>query len=65
MEPLVVQCASACEATLVLSTPWQSLTAADGAQISSAVLLVWATAWGFRTLIRFLKEGDESSKGEA
>lgn len=65
MDPVIVQCASSCEATLVMSTPWQSLTAADGAQISAAILLVWATGWGFRTLIRFLKESDEASKGEA
>lgn len=63
MDPVTVQCDGACTVTLVLSTPWQSLTAEDGAQIASAILLVWAAAWGFRVLIRFLKESDETSKG--
>lgn len=62
--PTTIQCDSACEVTLVISTPWQSLTAADGLQIVSAILLVWVVGWGFRTLIRFLKESDETSKGD-
>lgn len=62
--PTTIQCDAACEVTLVLSTPWQSLTAAEGVQISAAILLVWVVGWGFRVLIRTLKESDETSKGD-
>lgn len=41
------------------------LTTADGAVIAGAIIAVWAVAWAFRMLIRFLNsEGDKSPEGE-
>lgn len=59
-DPVVIDCPSTCTVTVVheLSLPPLQLTAEEGAAISSAILLVWATAWAFRVLIRMLKNSD-------
>lgn len=36
-----------------------SLSSADGAAISAAIIAVWIVGWGFRALILSLKEGNE------
>lgn len=56
MDPITVECAGTCTVELVLSFPWQSLTASDGALIAAAILAVWAVGWGFRALIRTVSE---------
>lgn len=40
------------------NNPW-SITPEQGALIGGAILLVWAAAWVFRTLIRLLLTSDE------
>lgn len=59
-EPTTINCPSTCTVTVVheLSLPPLQLTPAEGAQIASAILAVWAVGWGFRTLIRHLKSSD-------
>lgn len=65
-DPQTIQCTSACTVTVVheISLPPLQLDAADGAAISSAILLVWGVGWGFRTLIRTLKTTDGFSTNE-
>lgn len=65
-DPVVVDCPSACTVTVVheLSLPPLQLDAAEAAAISSAILLVWATGWAFRVLIRTLKNTDGNSTTE-
>lgn len=60
MEPVTVTCSATCTVTHVVSIdlpPFQ-LDAEGGAAIAGAVLAVWAVAWGFRVLIRTLRETD-------
>lgn len=61
MEPVTVQCSQACTVTLQLDIPPFNLTLEDGAQISSAILLVWVVGYGIRMLIRTLNVDGESS----
>jgi hypothetical protein len=55
MEPVVVQCSSACTVTLQLEQvgPF-SFSAADGAILSGLVVGLWLTGFGIRALIRVL-----------
>ena len=55
MEPVIVQCSSACTVTLQLEQvgPF-SLSAADGAIVSGLVIGLWITGYGVRALIRVL-----------
>lgn len=62
-----VTCTSACTVTVVheLSLPPLQLSPAEGAEIASAVLAVWALGWGLRQVIRVLKsDGDSTSESE-
>ena len=65
-EPTTINCPGTCTVTVVheLSLPPLQLTGAEGAQIASAILAVWAVGWGFRTLIRYLKTSDGYSTNE-
>ena len=65
-DPVVIECPSTCTVTVVheLSLPPLQLDAADGAAISSAILLVWGVGWAFRTLIKTLKHTDGNSTQE-
>lgn len=65
MDPIVVECPGACTVELVLSYPWQSLTAADGAHIAAAILAVWAVGFGFRALIQFVRESSQTEREES
>lgn len=55
-DPVVIECAGSCSVTVVheLALPPLQLDAADAAQLAGAVLLVWATGYAFRVLIRTL-----------
>ena len=57
-DPQVIQCAAACTVTVVHSLPLLEITVEEGAQIAGAVLAVWAIGWGFRVLVRVLKNTD-------
>lgn len=62
MDPVTVQCASACTVTLQLDVPPFNLSLEEGAAISGAILLVWVVGFGIRALIRALNvDGDSSS----
>lgn len=65
-EPTVIDCATACTVTVVheLSLPLLQLDAAAGASIASAILAIWAIGFGFRALIRTLKNTDGNSTEE-
>lgn len=67
-EPQVIQCANDCVVTVVheFAIPLLSLSTEDATLISSAVLLVLATGWAFRVLIRVLNttDGDSTLKGD-
>lgn len=66
-EPIQINCGSACTVTVVhdLSIPPFQLSLAEGAQIASAILAVWAVAWGIRTLIRVLNsDGNPTSESQ-
>jgi hypothetical protein len=55
-----VNCTGACTVTHEISFihPLLDLTPSEGGLIASAVLAVWAVAWAFRMLIRFLSSSD-------
>lgn len=59
-DPTTIDCSTACTVTVVhqISIPPFDLDLAAGAQISSAILLVWATGYAFRVLIRVLRDTD-------
>ena len=65
-DPTVIECATACTVTVVheLSLPPLQLDIADGASIASAILAVWAVGWGFRVLIRTLRNTDGNQTEE-
>lgn len=65
-DPVVIDCPSTCTVTVVheLSLPPLQLDTADGAAISSAILLVWGVGWGFRVLIQTLKQTDGNPNQE-
>lgn len=62
MDPVTVQCPSACTVTLQLDVPPFNLSLEEGAAISGAILLVWVVGFGIRALIRALNvDGDSST----
>lgn len=62
MDPVIVQCSSACTVTLQLDVPPFNLSLEEGAVIAGAILAVWVLGWGFRVLIRTLNvDGDSST----
>ena len=65
-DPVVIACDGACTVTVVheLSLPLLQLDAADGAAISSAILLVWGVGWGIRVVVQTLKNTDRNSTQE-
>lgn len=65
-DPTVIECATACTVTVVheLSLPPLQLNAADGAAISSAILLIWGVGWGIRVLIQTLRNTDGNQTEE-
>ncbi|QHI96754.1 hypothetical protein GT347_01345 [Xylophilus rhododendri] len=66
-DPVTVSCPSACTVTLQVevTTPILNLSLEDGAQIASAILVVWALGWAFRALIQTLKsDGHSTSESE-
>ena len=68
MADQTITCNSACTVTLQveLTTPILSLTLEEGAAISSAILLVWAVAYGIRMLIRTVSDGtNQPSESES
>jgi hypothetical protein len=52
------------EANQQINIPLLQLSPAEGAAISSAVLLVWAVAWAFRALIQTIKSSDGNPTNE-
>lgn len=63
----VTVCESACTITHVISieTPILNLDLEGGAAIASAILAIWALAWGFRVLIQILKHTDGNPTSES
>ena len=56
-EPTVIECASACTVTLqheVSLIPF-TLTLAEAGAISTAILAMWAVAFGARVIARYLQ----------
>ena len=66
MPEQTIQCASACTVTVQheITLPLLNLSAEEGAEISSAILLVWAVAWAFRVLVRSINSDGNSSTQE-
>lgn len=66
MPESVIQCTSTCTVTVQheITLPLLNITLEEGAAISSAILLVWAVGWAFRTLIRTLKNTDGNQPTE-
>ncbi len=65
-DPQTIECTGACTVTVVheISLPVLDLSPAEGAAISSAVLLVWAVGYAFRAAIQALKTDGNSSTTE-
>lgn len=61
MDPVTINCPTACTVTLQLSIPPFDLSMEDAALISSAVLLVWAVGFGIRAAIKALNSDGNSS----
>ena len=66
-QPIQVTCGSACTVTVVheLSLPPLQLDVVEGGQIASAIIAVWAVAFGFRLLVRALNIDGKSSTSES
>lgn len=66
MAEQTIQCTSACTVTVQheITLPLLDLSPEEGAAISSAILLVWAVAWGFRALIQTIKTSDGNQPTE-
>jgi hypothetical protein len=66
MPEQTIQCTSACTVTVVheIALPVLDLSPAEAAQISSAILLVWAVGWAFRALIQTIKSSDGNQPTE-
>lgn len=66
MPEQTIQCTSACTVTVQheITLPLLDLSPEEGAAISSAILLVWAVAWGFRALIQTIKTSDGNQPTE-
>ncbi len=66
-DPVVIDCSTPCTVTVVhdLALPPLQLDTADAGLIAGAILIVWATAYGFRVLIRALNvDRNESVNSE-
>jgi len=65
-DPQVITCTGECTVTVVheIALPVFDLSPAEGAQISGAVLLVWAVGWAFRAAIKALRTDGNSSTNE-
>lgn len=63
MAEQTIVCAQACTVTVQheFALPVLNLSTSDAAVISSAVLLVWASGYAFRMLIRALNVDSDSS----
>lgn len=57
-----VTCSGACTVTHEISFPAWEFTALEGAQISGAVLLVWAGGYAIRMLTKLINDGGSSTK---
>lgn len=57
MPEQTIQCSAACTVTVQheITLPVLDLSPAEAAQISSAILLVWAVGWAFRALIQAIR----------
>lgn len=66
MPEQVIHCASACTITVQheITLPPLQLTPAEGAQIASAILAVWAVGWGVRVLIQLIRTPDGNQPTE-
>lgn len=66
MAEQVIQCEQACTVTVQheITLPVLDLSPAEAAQISSAILLVWAVAWAFRVLVQSIKTSDGNPTNE-
>lgn len=66
MPEQVIQCAAACTVTVQheITLPLLDLSPVEGAQIGSAILLVWAVAWSFRVLVQTIKLSDGNQLNE-
>lgn len=66
MPEQTIECAAACTVTVQheITLPVLDLSPAEGAAISSAILLVWAVGFGFRVLIQALKTSDGNQTQE-
>lgn len=66
MPEQTIQCNSACTVTVQheITLPLLDMSPAEGAAISSAILLVWAVAWAFRALIQTIKTSDGNQPTE-
>ena len=66
MPEQTIQCAAACTVTVQheITLPLLDMSPAEGAAISSAILLVWAVAWAFRALIQTIKTSDGNQPTE-
>lgn len=65
-DPVVIDCPATCTVTVQheITLPVLNLSPAEGAAISSAILLVWAVAWAFRVLIQTIKTSDGNQPNE-
>ncbi|MET3181115.1 UNVERIFIED_ORG: hypothetical protein ABIC43_004284 [Variovorax guangxiensis] len=66
-DPQVIECSSACTVTVVhdFNLPVFNLTVEQGAQISGAILWVWAIGWCIRQLVKLVQTSDASSTKES
>ncbi len=55
-DPTVIQCSSSCTVTVVheLAIPALNLSVEEAQQIALPILVVWATAWAIRQVIRLI-----------
>lgn len=56
---------SPCQIVTTLDVPILNIDESGGALIASAILAVWALAWGFRTIIRALNIDSNSTSTES
>jgi hypothetical protein len=66
MPDQTIQCPAACTVTVQheITLPVLNLSPAEGAEIASAILAVWAVAWAFRMLIQTVKTSDGNQTNE-
>lgn len=64
--PVAVTCSvSPCEVQLTLNVPMWSMDTEDAGLLAGAILIVWATGYAFRALIRALNvDRSESTNSE-